>query len=389
MRLVSSASTALRSRAWVEVDLDALRKNLRRVSEGASSIPMVKADAYGLGMLEVVDAICRATEPSGPWAFGVAAVSEGEQLRAGGWQGRIVVFSPAPPGEFDRAAAAGLVLVFSDLDGVARWAATARRARSPLPFHLEIDTGMGRAGFPWAEAASWGPEVARLAAGTLRWEACFTHFHSADEPDLGPTDTQWERFQEALAALPSEQPGEPNRVIHVANSSASLRRAGYRHGLVRPGIALYGGAAGPGDAPFPVVSVRARVGLVREVPAGTTVGYGATYAAERREIWATLCIGYGDGVPRVLSPAGGRALIRGRAVPMIGRISMDVVVVDVTDVTDVTEGDVATLIGRDGDEQIAVDEVAERCGTISYEILTGLTSRLPRLYLNVDATAAG
>jgi alanine racemase len=170
------------------------------------------------------------------------------------------------------------------------------------------------------------------------------------------------------------------RLLHSANSAAALRRGGYGGDLVRPGIFLYGGAAGPGTNPEPVAALRARVALVREVPEGSTCGYGATYRARRRERWGTLAIGYGDGLPRALSPAGGEALVRGRRVPLVGRISMDVAVVDLTGVPDARAGDVATLIGRDGAEEITVDEVAARVGTISYEILTGLTPRLPRVY---------
>lgn len=364
----------------MEVDLDALCANLRRVAGSAEVIPMVKADAYGLGAPRVVDAIVAALAPEGPRAFGVATVAEGEALRAGGWAGRIVVFAPIPPGEFRRAGEAGLALAISSLAALRRWSEVAAEVGRALPFHLEIDTGMGRSGLPWAEAGAWGAMVATGASG-LRWEGCFTHFHSADEPPSAPTLAQWDRFRRALAQLPPEPPGAPRRVAHAANSAAALRFPAYRAGLVRPGIALYGGAAGSGDVPLPVAKLCARVVLVREVPAETSLGYGATYTSGGAERWATLGIGYGDGLPRLLSPGGGCALLRGRRAPIIGRISMDVTVVDVTHVPDAAEGDVATLIGRSHGAEITLDEVAERCGTISYEILTGLTPRLPRVYL--------
>lgn len=348
---------------------------------------MVKADAYGMGMPFVARALRKVLAPEGPWAFGVAAVCEGEALRATGWGGRIVVFSPVPPGEYPRAARAGVALALSDLDAVHGWAEAARTAGEVLPFHLEIDTGMGRSGFPWERAGVWGTEVERVAGDRLCWEGTFTHFHSADEPDLAPTDAQWGRFREALRSLPSPVVGVPRRVTHVANSAAALRRDGYACDLVRPGIALYGGSTGPDDRPVPVASLRARVALLRDVAPGATVGYGATYTARRPERWATLAIGYGDGLPRALGPAGGRALLCGQAVPIIGRISMDVAVVDVTGVAEVAVGQIATLIGRDGQAEITVSEVAERCGTIAYEILAGLMPRLPRVYLGSDAPA--
>lgn len=342
---------------------------------------MVKADAYGLGMHPVADALRRELAPDGPWAFGVAAVAEGESLRAGGWPGRIMVLAPPPPGEFRRAAEAGLTLCLSDLDAIEEWAEAAAGTGRRLAVHVEVDTGMGRAGLPWSEAARWGPEAARRMGDRLLWEGCFTHFHSADEPDLAPTDRQWERFRQALDALPPQREGDPPRVLHSSNSAASLRRAGYGGDLVRPGIVLYGGSAGPGTRPGAVASVRARLSLVREVPAGTTVGYGATYTSSGPERWGTVTIGYGDGVRRALATAGGHALVHGTRVPIVGRISMDVTVLNLTRVPDARPGDVATLIGRDGEEEIRVDEVAELCGTISYEILTGLTQRLPRVYL--------
>ncbi|HEU0012469.1 MAG TPA: alanine racemase, partial [Longimicrobium sp.] len=251
------------SRAWVEVSAAALRANLRRVAQAARPragvLPMLKANAYGLGVEGVLDAVAAER----PWGIGVAAVAEGERLRALGWTGRVVVFAPAPPDEYARAAAAELTLALSEVEAVRRWADAARAAGRRLAFHAEVDTGMGRAGLPWHQAAAWGPAVAALAGDGLAWEGCFTHFHSADEPDLGPTDEQHARFVRALEALPPRE----GMLVHCANSAAALRRAGYGQDLVRPGIFLYGGAAGPGTEPQPVASVRARIGLVRDVPA--------------------------------------------------------------------------------------------------------------------------
>ncbi|MDQ3388167.1 MAG: alanine racemase, partial [Gemmatimonadota bacterium] len=310
---MSTASTALRSRAWVEVNLAALRANLREVQAaigpGKALLPMVKADAYGLGMARVVEAVLTELGPAGPWGFGVAAVAEGERLRQIGWGGRILVLSPALPDEFRRAAHANLTLSFSGMDGVRAWAAAADEIGTRLPFHTEVDTGMGRAGFPCEEAGAWSPRVAEAAGGGLFWEGCFTHFHSADELDLAPTDAQWERFRAALSSFPPRREGDPPLLIHAANSAASLRRGGFRCDLARPGIFLYGGAAGPGSRPQPVVAVRARLSQVREVPSGATLGYGATYATSAAEIWGTAAIGYGDGLRRSLVPSGGGAIV--------------------------------------------------------------------------------
>jgi alanine racemase len=345
---------------------------------------MVKAEAYGLGMEAAVSALRGFPRADDPWAFGVATVAEGERLRRLGWNGRILVFSPSPLAEYRRAGNASLTLCLSEVAAVRHLAEIAANLGRRLPFHIEIDTGMGRAGFAWYSAARWGPAVYEAAADHLRWEGTFTHFHSADEPDLDPTDEQWRRWTESLKLLPSI---EPPPVLHVANSAAILRRQGYGCDLARPGIFLYGGRAGSAVIPAPVLSLHTRLTLVRRVRPGTTAGYGATYTAAGEEIWGTLPIGYGDGVPRALATGGGEVIVRGKRVPIIGRISMDMTTVDLSAVSDPQAGDIATLIGYADGEEITVDEVAGRCGTISYEILTRLSSRLPRVYLDGEHEA--
>ncbi|RMH18016.1 MAG: alanine racemase [Gemmatimonadetes bacterium] len=369
-----------RSRAWVEVDAGALRRNLRRVQDaagrGARVLPMVKADAYGLG----AEGAVRVLEAFDPWGYGVAAVGEGIALRAFGVSRRVLVFSPLAPGAYVAAAVHGLTPCISQVEALDGWgAAVAEAGSGGGAFHVEVDTGMGRAGLAWDRADAWGAAVAdRARAHGLRWEGVYTHFHSADEAGgERSVAEQWRRFLHAVARLPD---GGAGLTLHAANSAAVFRYPDAAADLVRPGIFLYGGGVGPDlPEPEPVVSVRARVVLVREVEAGTTVGYGATHTAGRAARWATLAIGYGDGLPRALGNRGS-ALLRGRRVPLIGRTSMDLSVVDVTDVPGVEVGDVATLIGRDGDEEVPLAEVAGLAGTIDYEILTGLGSRLPRLW---------
>jgi alanine racemase len=368
-------STNPKARAWVEVRADALRRNYTRIGEavgpGARILPMVKADAYGLGVASVVECL----EPLDPWGFGVAAVQEGLELRRLGVERPVVVCSPAPIGEIDDAVEADLQLSVSSLDTLRRLAEAGRRAGRVAGWHLDVDTGMGRSGFDWRCADDWLPEVGRPDPA-LRWVGCYTHLHSADEDGVS-VEAQWQRLSSVLDRL--EEPPE-GLMVHVLNSAGVFRAPEHARALVRPGIFLYGGRVGDGQPePEPVASVRARVVRVREVTAGTTLGYGATHTAGGAERWATLAIGYGDGLPRALSNRG-HALLRGVRTAIVGRISMDVTVVDCSGVPDVTEGDVATLIGADGDERITVDDVAGQAGTISYEILTGLTKRLPRVW---------
>jgi alanine racemase len=334
---------------------------------------MVKADGYGLGMEDVV----RALESEEPWGFGVATVEEGLRLRGAGVVIPVIVFSPVPPGSYDSAVAHDLTLTVSDLDSVDRVVAAASRTGHIGRFHVEIDTGMGRSGFDWRRVSEWGAPLSDRASATSVWGGCYTHFHSADLADDTATPVQWEKFIEALEGLKPEGAS----FVHACNAAAAMRYPSFAADAVRPGIFLYGGSVGAGVAPpDPVAQVRARVTLIRDVAEGTTVGYGATYRSSGAERWATLGIGYGDGFPRILGNLG-HAILSGRRVPIIGRISMDMTVVDITGVEGVGAGDTATLIGRDGDADITLDEVADLAGTISYEILTGLTTRMPRIWM--------
>lgn len=374
-------SNALKSRAWVEVDLDAVRENFARirraVGPGPGIIAMVKANGYGLGAERVV----RALEPLGPWGYGVATADEGAALRRAGVTRPILVAGPQSREALEVAADARLTVSISNLDMLEAWASAARRRGETLDFHAEVDTGMGRAGFDWRDAAEWGEALRSRSGGPVRWTGVYTHFQGADAADRGPTALQWERFTDALVQLPVSR---EDLMVHAANSAAALRWREYAADAVRPGIFLYGGNPAPGlgqgelPAPRPVAAVRARVVLVRNVPPGSTVGYGATHAARGWERWGTVAIGYGDGLPRSLGNRGS-ALVRGRRVAILGRVSMDMIVVDLTGVPEARVGDVATLIGQDGEEAIALDEVAAEAGTIGYEILTGLTARLPRV----------
>ncbi len=371
-------SNNAQARAWIEVNASALRANFEAVRARAGArtaiIPMVKADGYGLGARFVV----RQLEGLEPWGFGVATSAEGVSLRGWGVRRPVVVFSPLSRDGLEEAAEHDLTVAISDLGSLEHWAGLAQQ--KSLDFHLEIDTGMGRAGFDWRETGVWADQVRALCSERLHWSGVYTHFHGADAADRGPTATQWERFRDALGQLPVST---ENLLVHAANSAAAIRWPEYAADAVRPGIFLYGSQPAPsGIEGVPraqtVATVHARVTLVRNVRPGTSVGYGATHVARGPETWATLGIGYGDGWPRALGNRGS-VLIRGRRVRVVGRISMDMTVVDVTGLEGVAPGDEAILIGRVGDEEITVDEVAAQVDTISYEILTGFTPRLPRL----------
>ena len=323
---------------------------------------MVKADAYGLGAVPVA----RALEVVEPWGYGVGTIAEGSALRAAGIRRPILVLTPAALDLEPAYRAHDLRAVLDDPDAAARWT---------LPFHLEIDTGMARAGIRWDDSE-------RLASVTsARLEGAFTHFHSADT-DPASVREQWSRFQQAVVRL-----GRRPAMLHAANS-AGIWRLGERTDLVRPGIFLYGGRAGVDlPAPHQVATLRAPVVSLRTIRAGDPVSYGAAWRAAAPTRIATLGVGYCDGVPRsVHGPA--QALLGGQRCRIVGRVTMDMTMVAVPPerAASVRVGDVATLFGGEGEGAITLDEFAGWAGTISYEILTGLGSRLPREYR--EATGA-
>lgn len=370
-------STNPEGRAWLRASSRALVANFERlrasVGGEARIIPMVKADAYGLGMAEVV----RVLRPAGPWGWGVATLAEGLRLRDLGVSDPVVVLAPLVPAELGEAIRARLQVSVCSLDGLEALVAAAGAAGTSASMHLDVDTGMGRTGFDWAAASEWMPSVAQAARGqAIEWVGCFTHLHSAEDDDASVQE-QLRRFDRVLGALPV-----PSRdlMIHVLNSAGAFAAPAHGRDAIRPGIFLYGGGVGPGRAlPDAVVSLHARVCHIREASPGTTLGYNVTHRASRHERWATLSIGYGDGLPRSLSNKGS-ALIGGQRVPIIGRISMDLTVVDITDLSGVRIGDVATLLGAEGREEITLDELARTADSVSYEVLTRFTPRLPRIW---------
>jgi len=353
---------SLMRRAWVDVDLGALLRNGAALATRANVplLPMVKADAYGLG----AERVARKLERLDPWGFGVATVAEAEELRALAITRPIVIFTPILPGDFDAAIRANLTPSLSDVAAIARWTETGR------PWQLAIDTGMSRAGIRWDEVDCLADVLTANPP-----QGVFTHFHSAEKDDASRS-IQEERFASALARLPIRP-----AMIHAENSPAIEHRGPSPWTVARPGIFLYGVGSGNSAAivPDPVVSLRARIVDIRTVRDGETVSYSGTYRADGDRRIATLGIGYGDGYRRALSNRGS-VLVAGVRVPVAGNVTMDMTMIDVTDVP-CGVGDVATLIGADGDDRIDVSEVAAFGEISPYEVLTSLRGRLPRRYI--------
>lgn len=352
-------------RAWLEVDLAALRRNARRFEELARVplLPMVKANGYGLG----APAVTGALEELDPWGYGVATVAEGAELRAGGISRPIVVFTPVTPDPNEHAELrrASLRPVIGDLESLDAW-----RKGGGGPFHLEIDTGMSRSGFRWHDEETL--DVLRQEVRALSdWEGVFTHLHSADTDRTSALE-QVERFERTLDGFDSRA-----GLVHFSNSAGAELSQVKSADLARPGIFLYGGRAGRLE-PEAVARLRARVVALRRLRPGDTVSYGADAMVEADTTIATVAIGYADGVPRALS---GRGLVElgGAIVPIVGRVTMDMLMVDAEDLP-VAVGDTATLFGG----LVALDDQAALADTVSYELLSRVSPRVVRHYVEAE-----
>lgn len=365
---------------WAEINLDHLAHNFRLIKQtvGADVAVMaaVKADAYGHGAVECA----RALERQGVDWFGVALPEEGRALRAGGITRPVLCLGGFWAGQEDELLAARLTPVIYRLDLLARLNDSARRAGQRADYHLKVDTGMGRLGVPHAELADFLDGAATFAH--LRLDGVMTHFAAADVPDKDEfTRLQIERFQNALAVIGGR--GHQPAWVHEANSATMLAYPQARGNLVRPGGILYGlwrDVVNPRTPAFDwraVLTLRTRIIHLKTVARGTPLGYGGTFVTERESRIATLAIGYEDGLPRALSNRG-RVLVRGEFAPIVGRISMDLTLVDVTAIADAALDDEVTVIGRQGAHEISAEELAARVGTISYEITCGISDRVPR-----------
>jgi alanine racemase len=346
----------------MEVDLGALVRNASALADRAQVplIPMIKADAYGLGAEQVAHAL----EHLSPLAYGVATVDEGRELRAAGITRPIVIFTPLLTDELEAAHLARLTPTLGSKTEIDAW------KMYGSPYYLSVDTGMARAGVPWREMQGLADLITEFPPA-----AAFTHFHS---PQLGHAmDEQVRRFNDALDTLPSRPPS-----LHTDSSGAIVRHEKSAWSAVRPGIFMYGVGSGTTAAlqPEPVVHVKSRIVELRQVEAGDTVSYDATWTAPARRSIATIPLGYADGYPRGASNAG-FGVVRNRGVSIAGRVTMDMTMLDVTD-TGAEVGDVVTMIGDAAALEAPIDvaSVAELAAISPYELLTGLRGRLRRIY---------
>jgi alanine racemase len=374
----------LKYRSWVEVDLGHFAANWaemkRLVGPDVKIMQVVKADAYGHGAIEISNAALL----NGASALGVANADEGVQLRVSGITAPVLILSPATGSEIDQIIKYNLTPSVSDLEFAREFQKKAHKAGIRAPLHVEVDTGMGRGGTIQTETCQTIREVSSFP--NLSLEGIFTHF-SESEILSCYNDLQWRTFQELLDEL--ETGGIRIPIRHISNSGAILNYPDCHLDMVRPGIISYGIYPSPatrGKAALnPVMSFKTRVVLVKEFPEGYGIGYGRTFITRRQTRIATIPVGYGDGLGWPLSNQG-EALIRGKRVPIAGRISMDMCTLDISQVPECAVGDEVVLMGEQGGERITADEIAAKVHSISYEILCALGKRAPRVFLQEGKT---
>jgi alanine racemase len=374
---VTSISTLLPT--YATVNLAALAHNLSRIksflSPGCEVMAIVKANAYGHGAVETAQSLTK----QGIDQFAVASIDEGIELRLAGLKASIVVLGALFEEQVPDLIAHRLTPVVSDGQILPALAKAAHSHQAPYPIHLKVETGMGRLGFSPEELLTVldNPILHR----SLKIEGLMTHLADADGTDSTFTQRQLSSFNALLEQM--RQRGFTIPLVHAANSAAIVRFPDAHFSLVRPGIMLYGYHTLPATIPdpdlSPVLSLHTTVAQLRTIPKGCSVSYNGTFVAKRQTRIAVLPIGYADGYSRQLSHRGS-VLIQGRRVPIVGLVCMDMIMVDVTDIAPLNVGETVTLIGQQGKESIWADEVADWIGTIPYEVLCGIGSRVPRLY---------
>jgi len=364
---------------WVEVDLDRFASNLRAIraliAPGRDIFLVVKADAYGHGAVEMAAAAASENVSM----LGVATLHEGIQLRQAGSHLPIVVLSPLLPGEIPDAVASGLDPTVCDLAFARALSDAARVADRPQRIHVEIDTGMGRIGVLESEAEAFLAEVTALP--NLRLASVFTHFPDADGEDLSFSHQQVTRFRSLLERLAARGIQPPR--VHVANSAGTVNLPEAWFDWVRVGLLAYGHLPSGSRTPLalqPVMSFKSRLVQVRSLPAGVPISYARTSVTRRPTRTGVVAVGYGHGYSWLLSNRG-HMLVRGARVPILGRVTMDLTMVDVTDVPDAAVGDEVVLFGEQGDASLPLEEVARGSETIPYEIMCTIGKRVTRIYV--------
>ena len=375
--------TKMLKRTWAEVDLSNLRHNVavltKDLPEGCRFLGVVKADAYGHGAVPVA----RELERLGAGYLAVSNFEEALQLRQADVSLPILILGYTPPEYAREEAERSITQEVHSLEYGRALSAAMAGSDMTLKIHMKIDTGMSRLGFFAYDRPETVPELTELAGlPGLHTEGMFMHFAVSDTPsEDASTRLQHDRFLSVAEAL--KERGVCPEILHCANSGAAIAYPEYAHDMIRPGIATYGldpsgDLRGKADLK-PLMSLKTTIAAIRPFPAGVTVSYGRTYETPGDRVIAVCPVGYADGLNRRLSN-GTAFLLHGKRAPQVGRICMDMCMIDITEIPEAQVGDTVTLVGRDGDLENTWDGWADQLGTISYELVCGISKRVPRIY---------
>jgi len=366
---------------WLEINLDAIAHNVKTikqiVGENTQIIAVVKANAYGHGAIEVSETLLE----NGVTMLGVGVVDEGIVLRKAGIKAPILVCGLTTGDQFESLVLHNLTATVCDLRTAQILSRIADKRKKRVRIHIKIDTGMGRLGILSKDTLNFVKEISEMK--NIEIEGIFTHFAASNEEDGIYTRKQFEKYKKALLELEEEGINIPLR--HVANSAAILHSSSLHLNAVRPGIALYGLFPSPKTKRTiqlkPAAEFKTKIVFLKKVPAGKSIGYGRTYITTKSSRIATLPVGYADGYSWLLSNKG-EVLVRGRRAPIIGRICMDLCMIDVTHISGVQIGDEVVLWGKQGSEMISAEEVAQKIGSIVYEVICMVDKeRVPKVFI--------
>lgn len=360
---------------WAEINIATIENNVRLLAQStqAQIMAVLKANAYGHGVIPVSQAVRRA---GATWC-GLARVEEALELRYAGYDGPMLVLGFTAPGRVRSLIEADVAMAVWSEAQLAAFVQAASEVGKPARVHLKVDTGMSRLGIPAQEALQLAERIKNQRG--ITFEGVFTHFARADEEDPGPTEGQEQILRQVVEAL--EQAGLRPPLVHAANTAGSLTRESAHFDMLRVGIAIFGLHPSPQcrlpDGFQPALAWKSQLSHVQVLPKGRGVSYGHEYVTRREERIAAVPVGYADGFRRV---SGNVVLVGGRRVPVVGRVCMDQISLQLDGVPEAKVGDEVVLIGEQGGERISAEEVAERWSTINYEVVCGLSPRVRRIY---------
>lgn len=367
-------------RVKADINLDAIAHNAEEIKKhlepGVKLAAVIKADGYGHGAVPVADTVYELAD----W-FAVSNIEEALELRASGIEKPILTLGYTAPLQLPEAIKNRITLTLCDRESAEEISQAARTLGVSAEVHIKVDTGMGRIGFP-AEVSFVEQVVEAVSLPNIKATGIYTHFARADEAGKEATQLQFYKFLAFIDSL--EKHGIAGLLRHAENSAAILSLPEYQLDMVRLGISLYGMYPSEEVMPDafslePVMEIKSHVAFVKTVPAGTAIGYNATYVTPAPQRIATVPVGYGDGYPRALSNRG-RVLVHGYSVPIVGRVCMDQLMIDVTEVPEVKRGDTVTLMGREGKERITAEEIGALSHSFHYEMVCNVGKRIPRVY---------